>query len=76
MYTCILCPDKTEWTRSLCSKCMEIKKIIDLYSVEKVVESMKYIYVRDNTPIKFRQEAILKKPSKEVEKKKEKLSKN
>ena len=52
MYSCILCDDKTEWTRGLCTKCSEIKKIIDLYKVDKVLESIKYIYVRDTVPIK------------------------
>ncbi len=77
MYTCLLCDDKKEWTRGLCTKCTELKKIVDLYDIDKVLESLKYIYVRDAVPIKSRTDVIKLPPlsEKSVEKKKI-LSKN
>lgn len=33
-------------------------KIIDLYSTDEVVETLKYIYLREPTPIKNRRELI------------------
>lgn len=56
MYSCILCDNQEEWTMSLCSKCIEIKRIMDIYGVDKVKESLTYIFVRDDTPIKNRTE--------------------
>lgn len=77
MYTCLLCDDKKEWTRGLCTKCTELKKIVDLYDIDKVLESLKYIYVRDSVPIKSRTDIIKLPISKEsVEKKKASSSKN
>tara|TARA_R110001592_G_scaffold50510_1_gene156090 strand:- start:102 stop:290 length:189 start_codon:yes stop_codon:yes gene_type:complete len=58
MWTCILCDNKDEWTRGLCTKCEEVKKIVDIYGIDKVVESIKYIYVRDDEPIKNRQKHV------------------
>ncbi len=54
MYSCVLCNNPDEWTRGLCSKCEELKKIVDVYSIEQVIESIKYIYVRNETPISNR----------------------
>ena len=51
MYTCILCDNKDEWTRGLCSKCEIIPDLIKLYSRDKVTEALKFIFVRDTEPI-------------------------
>ena len=70
MYTCILCDNPDEWTRGLCTKCEEIKKVISLYGVDKVTETLKYVYIREQEPIKARAENINKKSPKKVEIKK------
>lgn len=51
-------------TSYLCDKCIDLKKIIDLYTIESVVETLKYVYVRDDEPIKNRRELVTKQPSK------------
>ena len=58
-YTCSLCGCQDEWCYSLCSNCLEVKKIVDLYSIQKVVNTLKDIYVRETTPIDKRTNAII-----------------
>jgi len=43
-------------TNYLCKNCVEIKKIIDLYACDSVCETLKFVYLRDQTPIKNRRE--------------------
>lgn len=65
MYNCVLCNNPDEWTRGLCSKCEELKKIIDIYSIEQIIESIKYIYVRTEAPISNRTRSAKKDTPKE-----------
>ncbi len=60
MFNCILCNNADEYcmTSSLCSKCLETKKIIDLYGIDRVNESLLEIFVREDRPINNRTEAI------------------
>ena len=45
-------------TKYLCKNCVEIKKIIDLYTCEDVVETLKFIYLRDAEPLKNRRNVV------------------
>ena len=58
MWTCVLCGNKEEWTRSLCNKCDNVKKIVDIYGIDKIAESLRYIYVRVEEPIKNREKQV------------------
>jgi len=59
VFNCKLC-DSDEYVYSgyLCSKCTKIQDIIKIYSSEKVVESLEYIFVRGSKPIKNRTDQI------------------
>ena len=59
MFDCKLC-SSSEYVYSgyLCPKCLEIKKVIDLYNVDSILEAIKYIYIRDSCPIKNRSELV------------------
>tara|TARA_R110002020_G_scaffold475217_2_gene709120 strand:+ start:2189 stop:2434 length:246 start_codon:yes stop_codon:yes gene_type:complete len=67
MYTCILCDNKDEWTRGLCSKCEIIQDLIKLYSRDKITEALEFVFVRDTEPIHRRVSSL-----KNYEKKKSK----
>jgi len=56
-----MCDNKDgEWCYSgVCSRCAELKKIIDLYGIEQVNETLKSIYVREVEPIEKRTNAII-----------------
>ena len=58
-YTCSLCGCQDEWCHSLCTNCLEVKKIVDLYTIQKVVNTLKDIYVRETEPIEKRKSAII-----------------
>lgn len=60
-YNCVMCDNKdNEWCYSgICSKCSELKKIIDLYGIEQVNKTLSSIYVRDIEPIEKRTHAIV-----------------
>ena len=64
------CSESTYYsnTNYLCGNCTELKKIIDLYSSDSVVETLKFVYVRDEEPIKNRRELITKQPCKKTTK--------
>ena len=49
MWNCNLCGNQTdEYVFSnMCSKCEQIRKIIDLYSVDKVLGTLRFVYLRD-----------------------------
>lgn len=59
-FYCSLCanPDESCYISPFCSKCLELKKIIDLYGIDKVNKSLTTIFVRDDKPIENRTEAI------------------
>lgn len=60
-YNCVLCPNpENEWCyTNLCSKCTELKKIVDLYGINQINETLTNIYVRDIEPIKNRENAVI-----------------
>ena len=60
-YNCIMCLNESaEWCYSgLCSKCTELKKIIDLYGINQITKTLKDVYVRDIEPIEKRTTAII-----------------
>jgi len=50
MFNCSLCRAQcTEWVylSSHCSKCEEIRRIIALYTHEDVLETLRFVYLRD-----------------------------
>ena len=61
-YKCNFCGcDKNKYfsdTHYLCKNCVEIKKIIDLYSCDNVCETLKFIYLRDSEPINNRKNVV------------------
>ncbi len=60
-YNCIICLNEGgEWCyNGLCSKCIELKKIVDLYGIDSVNKTLKNVYVRDVEPIEKRTNAII-----------------
>ena len=61
MFYCVLCKNPDEYCySSLCSKCTEFKKIVDLFGIDDLLKSVKYIYVRGTEPIKNRTEVAHK----------------
>lgn len=51
MFNCSLCRAQcTEWVylSSHCSKCEEIRRIIALYTHEDVLETLRFVYLRDD----------------------------
>ena len=72
-YNCVLCPNlENEWCyTNLCSKCMKLKKIVDLYGIDQINDTLTNIYVRDIEPINNRVNAVItrskaKKPKQEA----------
>jgi formate dehydrogenase maturation protein FdhE len=50
VFTCNLCGSQSnEWVyvERHCSNCCQIRRIIELYSVDKVLETLRYVYLRD-----------------------------
>lgn len=60
-YNCVMCVNEAnEWCYSgLCSKCSELKKIIDLYGIEQINKTLRDVYVREIEPIEKRTTAII-----------------
>ena len=60
MFSCVLCSDSQEYCyrSNFCSKCLEIKKVVDLYGITLVSDSVKYIFVRDAVPVGNRQALV------------------
>lgn len=51
MFNCSLCRAQSEeyvFVQSHCSKCEQIRRIISLYSVDKVLETLRFVYLRDD----------------------------
>ena len=56
-YTCYLCGTNTD--DYLCKEnCKQIKRIIELYGIDSVRESLEFVFIRDTEPIKKRTQAI------------------
>ena len=49
MFSCNLCGSQTDEyvISNLCSKCSQIGKIIELYEVDKVLSTLRFVYLRD-----------------------------
>ena len=69
---CILCSSVEVVVYSntdyLCPKCIEIKRIIDVYSIDEINKAIKFIFVRHDDAILHRTKMILRSNDK-VEKK-------
>ena len=63
MFGCPMCdnPEETLYRQPLCSKCTEMKKIIDCYGVDSIIETLNYIYIRTGEPITGRRDYMKKK---------------
>lgn len=51
MFNCNLCRaqcDEYVFVHSHCSKCEEIRRIISLYSRDDVLETLRFVYLRDD----------------------------
>jgi len=51
MFNCSLCRAQCEeyvFVQSHCSKCEQIRRIVSLYSVDKVLETLRFVYLRDD----------------------------
>lgn len=54
-YRCYLCDTNTN--DYLCEDCKSIKKIVELYGIKSVRETVEFVYLREKEPIKNRTEA-------------------
>tara|TARA_R110000803_G_scaffold39715_5_gene85655 strand:- start:4513 stop:4758 length:246 start_codon:yes stop_codon:yes gene_type:complete len=52
-YTCVLCNDFNS-DDTLCSKCKDTKKIVDLYGINVVNSTLVSVFVRGTIPIQNR----------------------
>ena len=50
MFSCPLCSDWL-YVRSLCPKCLPIKKIVDIYGVKAVAEATETIFLREDDKV-------------------------
>jgi len=46
MFNCYLCQDETVYTKYYCSSCEKIKRIINVYSKDKVLEILEKVCLR------------------------------
>jgi hypothetical protein len=50
--TCTLCSDGEEWcSAGLCSNCSEIRKIVSIYGVTRVLNTCKRVFVREEAAL-------------------------
>ena len=64
MFSCPMCdnPDETLYRQPLCSpNAVNMKKIIDCYGVDSIIETLNYIYIRTGEPIENRKDYLKKK---------------
>ena len=64
MFSCNLCGSQTDEyvISNLCSKCNQISKIIELYEVDKILATLRFVYLRDEyDKIENREKAEAKK---------------
>jgi predicted ATP-dependent serine protease len=50
VFTCNLCGIQSEewvYLERHCTKCQQIRRVISLYSIDKVLETLRYVYLRD-----------------------------
>ncbi len=51
MFSCSLCGGQSGeyvYVERHCSKCCQIRRIISLYSVDKVLDTLRFVYLRDD----------------------------
>jgi hypothetical protein len=51
MFCCNLCGGQSGeyvYVERHCSKCVQIRRIISLYSVDKVLDTLRFVYLRDD----------------------------
>lgn len=51
MFNCNLCGGQSNeyvYVERHCSKCVQIRRIISLYSVDKVLDTLRFVYLRDD----------------------------
>ena len=51
---CYLCNIYSGFNSTFCQKCQRLKRIISLYDINNILESLEFIYLRDADPIKNR----------------------
>ena len=61
-FYCTLCANEDEscYWGNFCSKCLKLKKIIDLYGIDNINESLETIYIRDKEKIENRSKLLAK----------------
>jgi len=50
MFNCNLCGGESGeyvYVERHCSKCIQIRRVISLYSVDKVLETLRFVFLRD-----------------------------
>jgi len=63
-FYCALCKNEEEscYVSPLCSKCIELKKIVSLYGIEKINKTLSEIFIRHDEAIDHRTKIIKKTP--------------
>ena len=57
---CYLCTNNYAGiSQTFCEKCIRLRRIINLYNIEKVLETCEFIFLRDSHPIEKRAEKII-----------------
>jgi len=62
MFNCSLCRDQCDEFvvfQSHCTICEQIRRIISLYDKEQILETLRCVYLRDETPIANRTKKIV-----------------
>jgi len=57
MFSCNLCGGESdEWVylERHCSKCRQIRRIISLYTLDNVLENLRYLYLRNDEKVENR----------------------
>ena len=67
---CVLCSNSEEVVYSntdyLCKKCLDLKKIIDVYGIDKINETVNFVFIRETEAIKNRTKMVLRSTEKKV----------
>lgn len=75
MFNCNLCGGESGeyvYIERHCSKCLQIRRIISLYSVDKVLDTLRFVFLRDdNDKVQKRSTHLYNLRSKEINTKEE-----
>ena len=66
---CYLCGEYAGMGCTFCDKCTRLRRIISLYSIDTILESLEFIYLRDSDPIKNRTSKLNSNLIKEIKEK-------